>query len=56
MSLSIFFVTTLVYTGIYLHRHRKAGGHCSASRSNAPVTTEPKLEQQPNGYPTAVPA
>jgi len=52
----IFFVITLVFTGVYLHRHRKAGGHCSPSRSSAPVTTEPKLEEQPNGYPAAVPA
>jgi hypothetical protein len=54
-NLSIYFVKTLVYTAVYLHRHRKAGGHCSAHRSSAPATTEPKFEQQPNGYPAAVP-
>lgn len=39
----VLFVKTLVYTSIYLHRHRKAGGHCMPSNPNAPVA----VQQQP---------
>jgi hypothetical protein len=39
----IFFVVTLIMTSIWLHRHRKAGGHCMPGRSGA-VATEPKPE------------
>jgi len=41
----ILFIVTLVITAIYLHRHRKAGGHCSPNALNtagAPVTHEQK--------------
>jgi len=39
----ILFIVTLVITSIYLHRHRKAGGHSSAYATQAsPVTQEQK--------------
>ena len=51
---SALFVTTLVLTGIGLHRHRKAGGHCmpnsNSGGGNAQVhqgngTVQPQTEQ-----------
>jgi len=57
----ILFVITLVITSIHLHRHRKAGGHCTTGALNtapagaAPVTQERKdLELQ--GGPAPHPA
>jgi len=39
----ILFIVTLVITAIYLHRHRKAGGHCTpGSLATAPATYEQK--------------
>jgi hypothetical protein len=49
---SILFIVTLVITSIYLHRHRKAGGHSTTNALNtapAPVTNEQKdVELQAN--------
>jgi hypothetical protein len=51
---SALFVVTLVFTGIGLHRHRKAGGHCTPNSArgigNAQVhpqgeTAQPQTEQ-----------
>jgi hypothetical protein len=62
---SIFFIVTLVMTSVWLHRHRKAGGHCTPARAAgapgpAPSTStlEGKNEMpvQPQGeyqYPVA---
>jgi hypothetical protein len=47
----ILFTVTLVFQSIYLHRHRKAGGHCmptSASTVPPPVAGMTDAEQ---GYP-----
>jgi len=50
-TFSIYFVVTLIMTSVWLHRHRKAGGHCTAARS-AGVATEPKPELSAQvGYP-----
>ncbi|KAN0102777.1 hypothetical protein V8E51_011090 [Hyaloscypha variabilis] len=52
----ILFVVTLVMTGIWLHRHRLGGGHCTPARAAAVPQTEPKPEApaQPQGeYPVA---
>jgi hypothetical protein len=37
---SALFVVTLVFTGIGLHRHRKAGGHCTPYSSRGTGTTQ----------------
>ncbi|OBT40519.1 hypothetical protein VE00_08992 [Pseudogymnoascus sp. WSF 3629] len=53
----ILFIVTLVITSIYLHRHRKAGGHCMpGALHTAPVTQEQKGvelqgQQQQQYYP-----
>jgi len=43
----LLFVVTLVFTSIYLHRHRKAGGHCmpDSPEAGAPALA-PMQEQQ----------
>jgi len=49
----LLFVATLAITGIYLHRHREAGGHCMAgAMETGAVNEEPKpMElQQNSGY------
>lgn len=60
---SIFFIITLVMTSVWLHRHRKAGGHCTPARAAAgpgPAPYEAKnaneMPVQPQGqyqYPVA---
>jgi len=50
----LLFIVTLVFTSLYLHRHRTAGGHCMpGTMGTASVRAEPKPvelhqnEQQP---------
>lgn len=33
---SLLFVATLAFTAVYLHRHRKAGGHCMPDSASSP--------------------
>jgi len=54
----ILFVISLVFTGIWLHRHRKAGGHCmpnsTAAQVAGPATSypvEPKVNPDQGEYP-----
>jgi len=49
----ILFIVTLVMTAIHLHRHRKAGGHCTpGALHTAPVTHEQKgVELQGGAQP-----
>ncbi|KAH6684497.1 hypothetical protein B0J14DRAFT_693700 [Halenospora varia] len=54
----ILFIVTLIFTAIYLSRHRTAGGYCVPGRTGAArptvaagVTTEPNMSQQQQAYP-----
>ena len=44
-------------TSVWLHRHRKAGGHCTPARAaagTAPAETKTEMPAQPQGeYPVA---
>jgi len=47
----VLFVITLVFTGLWLHRHRKAGGHCIPSNSpynNSSVQRKPVATSDEN--------
>jgi hypothetical protein len=54
ISCSLLFAITLAITGVYLHRHRQAGGHCmpAGAMGTSGVNEEPKpMElQQNNGF------
>jgi hypothetical protein len=56
MGDSIFFIVTLVITSVWLHRHRKAGGHCTPGRVAAASQNGQKTELpggQQGEYPVA---
>jgi hypothetical protein len=44
MMCSALFVVTLVFTGIGLHRHRKAGGHCTPNSGGGNAQVQPQNE------------
>jgi hypothetical protein len=51
MGDSIFFIVTLVMTSVWLHRHRKAGGHCTPGRVAASQNGQNDHKNELPGHP-----
>ena len=53
---SALFVVTLVFTGIGLHRHRKAGGHCTPNSRRGTGNTQVQTQNETAQPQTEQPA